>query len=80
MAGARHDYARQAALYDDTRRASPSILRPLSEALAAADPDELARGLERLAGDLARGRRPDEEVAAARARFGDGAVVAWRKA
>ncbi len=32
----RHDYARQATVYDDTRSASPSILAPLTAALAPA--------------------------------------------
>jgi len=122
----RLDYVRQATGYDETRRASPSIVVPLAaaldasrtlvdvgggstgnyavalrargctptvvdlapalrartsyfERLAARDPDELAHGLERLARDLLRGRRPDVEVAAARVRYGDGAIVAWRK-
>jgi SAM-dependent methyltransferase len=62
-------------LLDPTRRARTSFF----ERLAARDPNELARGLDRLAHDLARGRRPDEEVAPLRARYGDGAVVAWTK-
>src|SRR5262245_47575439 len=34
--GSRHDYAVQAGGYDDTRHASPSIVRPLAAALAGA--------------------------------------------
>jgi SAM-dependent methyltransferase len=60
---------------DASRRARTSYF----ERLASSDPIELTRGLDRLAHDLARGRRPDEEIAPLRARWGDGAVVAWRK-
>jgi SAM-dependent methyltransferase len=66
---------RPALLLDPVRRARTSYF----ERLAAADPVELSRGLDRLAHDLARGRRPDDEIAPARARYGDGAVVAWTK-
>jgi len=62
-------------ILDPARRARTSYF----ERLAASDPAELARGLDRLAHDLARGRRPDEEMAPLRARWGDGAVLAWRK-
>jgi SAM-dependent methyltransferase len=62
-------------LLDPALRARTSYF----ERLAARDPDELAHGLERLARDLLRGRRPDVEVAVARVRYGDGAIVAWRK-
>jgi len=62
-------------LLDPAHRARTSFF----ERLAADDPAELARGLDRLAHDLARGRRPDEEMAPLRARWGDGAVVAWRR-
>ena len=62
-------------ILDPTRRARTSYF----ERLAASDPAELARGLDRLAHDLARGRRPDEEIAPVRARWGVGAVLAWRK-
>jgi SAM-dependent methyltransferase len=47
------------------------------ERLGDRDPDELRSGLERLAADLAAGRRPDEERRSARERHGDGAVIAW---
>jgi SAM-dependent methyltransferase len=47
------------------------------EQLGDRDPDGLRAGLARLADDLAAGRRPDEERAAARARLGDAAVIAW---
>lgn len=49
------------------------------ERLADAAPDELAAGLARLEADLAAGRRPHEERAAARERIGDAAVLAWTK-
>jgi demethylmenaquinone methyltransferase/2-methoxy-6-polyprenyl-1,4-benzoquinol methylase len=62
-------------ILDPARRARTSYF----ERLAAADPTELSRGLDRLAHDLSRGRRPDEEIAPLRARWGDGVVVAWRK-
>jgi len=62
-------------ILDPARRARTSYF----ERLAASDPAELSRGLDRLAHDLSRGRRPDEEVAPLRARWGDGIVVAWRK-
>jgi hypothetical protein len=62
-------------LLDPMRRARTSFF----ERLAAREPAELARGLDRLAHDLARGRRPDDEVAPLRARYGDGTVIAWTK-
>lgn len=43
------------------------------------DPEALRAGLARLDRDLAAGRRPDEEVAPLRARWGDGTVISWRK-
>jgi len=62
-------------ILDPARRARTSYF----ERLATSDPAELSRGLDRLAHDLSRGRRPDEESAPLRARWGDGAVIAWRK-
>jgi hypothetical protein len=62
-------------LLDPAHRARTSFF----ERLAARDPDELAAGLQRLARDFLGGRRPDFEVAAARARYGDGAVVVWTR-
>jgi demethylmenaquinone methyltransferase/2-methoxy-6-polyprenyl-1,4-benzoquinol methylase len=48
------------------------------ERLERADPTGARAGLERLERDLTAGRRPDVEVAEQRARFGDGAVIAWQ--
>jgi demethylmenaquinone methyltransferase/2-methoxy-6-polyprenyl-1,4-benzoquinol methylase len=62
-------------LLDRAYRARTSFF----ERLEASDPDGLERGLARLARDLAAGRRPDDEVAAVRVRYGDGAVIAWVK-
>ncbi|MGH7895681.1 MAG: class I SAM-dependent methyltransferase [Candidatus Binatia bacterium] len=62
-------------LLDPACRARTSFF----ERLAAGDPDELTAGLQRLARDFMRGRRPDVEVAGARVRYGDGAVIAWTK-
>lgn len=49
------------------------------EKLQSRFPDELEAGLARLRADLDAGRDPDETVAAARARWGDAAVLAWVK-
>lgn len=42
-------------------------------------PDELEAGLARLRADLDAGENPDARVAAARAEWGDAAVLAWTK-
>jgi SAM-dependent methyltransferase len=42
-------------------------------------PDELESGLAKLRADLDGGENPDQRVAAARAAWGDAAVLAWRK-
>lgn len=59
----------------------PDIHRQTSyfERLADTAPDELAAGLARLEADLRAGVRPDDSVAAARARIGDACVVSWAK-
>jgi SAM-dependent methyltransferase len=60
-------------ILDDDRRGQTSYF----ETLGDRDPEGLRAGLERLAGDLAAGRRPDEERRPARDRYGDAAVIAW---
>lgn len=47
------------------------------ERAATDHPDELATGLERLAGDLAAGRHPEEDRAELRAEIGDAALITW---
>ena len=47
------------------------------ENIERADPEEAKAGIERLERDLRDGRRPDDEVAALRARHGDGTIVGW---
>lgn len=60
-------------LLDPARRAQTSFL----ERLAKIDPEAHREGLARLERDLARGRRPHEEVADLRDRVGDGTVIGW---
>jgi ubiquinone/menaquinone biosynthesis C-methylase UbiE len=47
------------------------------ERLERDDPAHLEEGLERLRRDLAKGVRPDEDVADLRAQHGDGTIVGW---
>lgn len=49
------------------------------EKLETRFPDELASGLARLRADLDAGQAPEKRVAAARAEWGDAAVLAWTK-
>ncbi|HVE91161.1 MAG TPA: class I SAM-dependent methyltransferase [Actinomycetota bacterium] len=62
-------------ILDSRRRAQTSYF----ERLERSDPDALRRGLDELERDLARGRRPQDEVSEARSRLGDGCVIAWTK-
>lgn len=57
----------------------PDLRRQTSFFEQASDrhPLELASGLERLADDLAAGRRPEEEHRELRTRIGDGSIVTW---
>lgn len=60
-------------LLDPARRSQTSFFGRLERD----DPAELREGISKLERDLARGRRPDLEVAQLRARIGDGSVIAW---
>jgi SAM-dependent methyltransferase len=63
------------------RLLDPSVRRQTSfiEWAEANVPDELAAALERLAGELAAGHRPQNAAADVRARLGDAVVLAWTR-
>ncbi len=80
--------------FEDLQDASLSALQRRPELLLEADwrrqtsyfeklerryPDELEVGLARLAAELEAGEDPDARVAAARAQWGDAAVLSWLK-
>lgn len=62
-------------LLDESWRMQTSFF----ERLARDDPDATREGLAMLERDLAKGVRPDEDVAPLRAVYGDGTIVAWAK-